>query len=36
MEHAYNIIIVYGVGATGHWRYVVDGLNDNKNGVYTC
>ena len=27
LSHAYNILIDFGVGATGHGKYFVDGLN---------
>ena len=29
LSHEYNIAIDSGVGALGHGKYVVDGLNDN-------
>ena len=35
LAHTYNIIIDHGVGAPGHGRKVVDGLNDIYNFFLT-
>ena len=35
LSHAYNIVINYGVGASGHGKYVVDGLNATEKKFLT-